>query len=212
MSSELDDTRLLKAWRGGDRAAGTELFRRHFASVYLFFQSKLNEGIEDIVQQTFLACVEAGDRLDEIRSFKAYLLGIARYQLLRRLDAMGVSKRRDHLVHGSVYDSVGPSRTVAHREELRVLLQALRRLPVDLQIAVELFYWEQMPLLDIAAVLEIPEGTVKSRLFRAKDLLRKQIAQLDAGEEVLRSTIEDLDGWARSLREMLGSKLPGDDA
>jgi RNA polymerase sigma-70 factor (ECF subfamily) len=173
--------------------------------VFLFFRNKLGNGIDDIVQQTFLACVEAGDRLDEVRSFKAYLFGIARFQLLRRL-AAGAGRRWDNLVDATVRDLTGPSKVLAKHDEQRVLLEALRALPIDLQIAVELFYWEQLSLLEIAAVLEIPEGTVKSRLHRAKQLLRKEIESIDAGEAVLRSTLQGLDDWARSLRDMLHEK------
>lgn len=207
MVAERDDMDLLRAWRRGDRVAGTELFRRHFASVFLFFRNKLSDGIDDIVQQTFLGCVEAGDRLDDVRSFKAYLFGIARNQLLRRL-ATAAGRRREDLANVTVRELTGPSKALAKHDEQRVLLEALRTLPLDLQIAVELFYWEQLSLLEIAAVMEIPEGTVKSRLHRAKQLLRKQIETIDAGEAVLRSTLRDLDDWARSLRGMLAEKTP----
>lgn len=183
------------------------MFRRHFASVFLFFRNKLSDGIDDIVQQTFLGCVEAGDRLDDVRSFKAYLFGIARNQLLRRL-ATAAGRRREDLANVTVRELTGPSKALAKHDEQRVLLEALRTLPLDLQIAVELFYWEQLSLLEIAAVMEIPEGTVKSRLHRAKQLLRKQIETIDAGEAVLRSTLRDLDDWARSLRGMLAEKTP----
>jgi RNA polymerase sigma factor (sigma-70 family) len=207
VTAERDDMELLRAWRNGDRIAGTDLFRRHFASVFLFFRNKLGDGIDDIVQQTFLGCVEAGDRLDDVRSFKAYLFGIARYQLLRRL-ASGVRRKHDDLLGLTVRELTGPSNVLAKHEEQRVLLEALRAIPLDLQIAVELFYWEQLSLLEIASVLEIPEGTVKSRLFRAKQLLRQQIENFATGDAVLRSTIQGLDDWARSLRDMLGERMP----
>ena len=78
--------------------------------------------------------------------------------------------------------------------------RALRRLPVDLQITIELHYWEEMELEDIGKVLEIPGGTVKSRLFRARKLLREQVEQLEAGDALRESTVRDLDGWMRSMR------------
>lgn len=206
-----DDMDLLRAWRQGDAEAGTKLFRRHFPSVFLFFQSKLSDNVDDMVQRTFLACVEAGDRLDEVRSFRAYLLGIARYQLLRFFAERGRGKKIQELAQASAEDVTGPSKVVARREEHRLLLKALRRLPLDLQIAVELFYWEHMPLAEIAAVIEIPEGTVKSRLFRAKKLLRERIEELDASDALRQSTIHNLESWARDLRGQLGSAAPDDD-
>jgi DNA-directed RNA polymerase specialized sigma24 family protein len=116
--------------------------------------------------------------------------------------------KHDDLLGLTVRELTGPSNVLAKHEEQRVLLEALRAIPLDLQIAVELFYWEQLSLLEIASVLEIPEGTVKSRLFRAKQLLRQQIENFATGDAVLRSTIQGLDDWARSLRDMLGERMP----
>ena len=72
------DFELLGAWRGGDDNAGNELVRRHFASVYVFLRSKASEHVDDLIQKTFLGCVKARDRIDEQRSFRAYLFGIVR--------------------------------------------------------------------------------------------------------------------------------------
>ena len=206
-SSETEDMELLRAWRAGDAAAGTELFRRHFPSVYVFFRNKVNDGIEDLVQQTFLGCVEAGDTLDSIRSFRAYLFGIARNQILRRFAAGDARKRRE-VAQLPVSQLTGPSSVMARHDEQRVLLGALRRLPLDIQITVELFYWERMKMHEIAVALDIPEGTVKSRLHRARQLLREEIARGEAEGVVLTSTVENLDSWAASLRDLVASRIP----
>ena len=50
---------LLEAWRGGDRRAGEQLFERHYAAVSRFFRKKLEFGVDDLIQRSFLACVEA---------------------------------------------------------------------------------------------------------------------------------------------------------
>jgi DNA-directed RNA polymerase specialized sigma24 family protein len=52
------DIELLEAWRGGDRRAGEQLFERHYAAVARFFRNKLEFGVDDLIQRTFLACVE----------------------------------------------------------------------------------------------------------------------------------------------------------
>jgi RNA polymerase sigma factor (sigma-70 family) len=206
-----DDMQLLQAWRAGSKEAGTTLFRRHFSTVFLFFQSKVTVHVEDLVQRTFLACLEAGDRLDELRSFKAYLMGIARHQLLRHFTEQDVGKRRQDLLAASAEEITGsPSQVIARHDEQRVLLTALRRLPLDLQITIELFYWEQMRLVDIADVLDIPPGTVKSRLFRAKQLLREHIDAVEASDETRRSTIRNLESWARSLSADLRRDTPSE--
>ena len=195
------DFELLRAWREGDEAAGNRLVRRHFDSIYGFFESKVREGADELTQRTFLGCVEARERIREGSSVRAYLFGIARKQLLRRFAELERDGKVDVYRSGSRREtSTSPSRVVAKQEEQKVLLQALRRIPLDLQIAIELFYWEELPIAEIATVLEIPVGTVKSRLHRAKESLRERIEQMELSPDLCRSTIHDLDGWAQSLR------------
>ena len=66
-------------------------------------------------------------------------------------------------------------------------------------MVLELYYWEAMTAKDLAEVLEIPEGTVRGRIRRAKQLLEEQLVKL-AETDDLESTMSNLDGWARSLR------------
>src|SRR5690606_12989864 len=88
------------------------------------------------------------------------------------------------------------------RHEQRLLLAALRHIPLDLQIALELHYWEGMAGPELAEVLGVPEGTVRSRLRRAKELLTERLGELADSPALLESTLSDLDGWARSLEQL----------
>jgi RNA polymerase sigma factor (sigma-70 family) len=203
----LDDLELLRAWGEGDKAAGNQLLRRHFDSVARFFQSKIDAPavIADLIQRTFLGCVRAKDRVESIASFRAYVLGIARHQLLEHFRQHHREAQRLELLEASVHElGETPSQIAALREEQRFLLAALRRLPLEIQMAVELFYWEQLPEREIAEVLEIPQGTVKSRLSRGRELLRKHLGDVAATPEQLTSTMQGLETWARALRKAMG--------
>lgn len=206
--SEPTDVELLALWRSGDNEAGNELVRRNFMSVYRFFVNKASEDVDDLIQRTFLACVEGRDRLRDDTSLKAYILGIARNQLLmhmRRRERRETPYGHDDMSVAAVYGS--PSRVLADREEEKLLLQALRQIPIDLQTIVELYYWEQLPVGEIAAILEVPPGTVKSRLFRARDALREQLSTMgDVPAQLQRTTIEGLEHWARALRANVGTR------
>lgn len=213
--SDDDDRELLKAWRGGDAVAGNELLSRHFASVYLFFRNKVDTGHHDLVQRTFMGCVESRDRVPDGASFRAYLLGIAHKQLLRLLRKREREGRAMHREGHAPPPSVqSPSKVVAQRQEQKLLLRALRSLPLELQVTVELFYWEDLGIADVAAATDVAPGTVKSRLSRARELLRGFIARSAADPALQTSTLDGLDRWARSLRDALSDApeaTPGKD-
>lgn len=183
--TDAEDFALLEAWQAGDKVAGNHLVRRHFGSVFRFFRTKLSDGVEDVTQATFLALVEAAGRYRGTGTFKAFLFGIARRQLLLVLRKKGrtgaVFSPAEASISQVAGDSMlGPGREMVRREEEQLLLAALRAIPVDFQIVVELHYWEGMPVKDIAAVIEVAPGTVKSRLSRARGMLERKIGELAA--------------------------------
>lgn len=204
MANSPTDYELLERWRGGDREAGDRLVRRHFRPVFRFFAHKLDVEAEDLSQRTFEACANARGRIDPSRSFRAYLLGIARNQLLMFLRAGGRADAK-HAEYSKVPlgSVVTPSGAVAINEEQLLLARALRELPLDSQIALELFYWEEMSTADIGAVLGEPVGTIKSRLARARTVLRTRIVELARSETLAASTLGGLDRWAQSLRDVV---------
>ena len=200
-----DDRELIAAWRGGDRRAGEELFTRHFPAVQRFFRNKVDaSAVEDLVQRTFLVLVEKPGQFRGESSVKTFLLGVANnltrsyYRKRQRAD--------EHVDFAqlSVVDlGTGPSTAVGRKREHRVLLEALRRMPLNAQTILELYYWESMTGPAIAAVLGVPENTARTRLRRARERLATEIARLEQSEKPLESTLDDLDGWARALRARL---------
>jgi RNA polymerase sigma factor (sigma-70 family) len=171
MSTDAD---LLDAWRAGDRIAGRRLFELYAPTVTRFFRNKVDGEIDDLVQHTFLACVESRDRVRESASFRAYLLRIARNELFDHYVARQRIVARITPMNTSVIDlGASPSGIAAVAQRDQGLHGALRRLPIDLQTALELHYWEDLTTAEIAVVLDIPQGTVKTRLLRARERLRE---------------------------------------
>jgi len=116
------------------------------------------------------------------------------------------ARAREEVIDRSLVDmGIEPPDVVAKHEEERLLLRALRRIPVDLQVALELSYWEGMTDRELAASLSIPAGTLKSRLRHARQLLEAEMAAIARAPEHLRSTMGDLDGWAASVRQQVSS-------
>ncbi|PRQ04695.1 ECF RNA polymerase sigma-E factor [Enhygromyxa salina] len=200
------DFELLGAWREGDQRAGRELFARHFDSIYRFFRSKVDDdAAEDLTQQTFLGCVKGKDRYRGDASFRTYLYTIARNRLYTHIRDR---QRRDAVVEvgqKSVADLglCSPTGQIAAREEQRLLLQAMRHLSLEMQVALELHYWEGLSVREIAAVIDTPEGTIKRRLQRARQRLDKLIVELASSDELRRSTQANFEDWAQALRANL---------
>ena len=198
-----EDGALLGRWRAGEKRAGEQLFERHYASVRRFFQNKVPpHAHRDLAQKTFLACVEAPERFEARSSFRTYLFGIAHHVLL---DHLRLEQRRagreddvDDLV---LADLVPAADDVVHaRREQRLLLKALRQLSLPLQVMLELQYWESLSNSEIAEILALPLGTVKTRLRAARLELEATVAQLAGSPEALRSTLDTLQRWADRVR------------
>jgi len=201
---ELADHMLLAAWKRGDRELGNQLFRRHIRSVSRFFRTKVPEAAEDLTQSTFLALADRGASLPDV-PFRAYLFGVARNQLLMHLRAkVRADARFDPLTWSAPDTGASPVRVVANHEQQRTLAIALQRLPVDYQVAIELFYFEGLAVAEIAEVLGRPAGTIKSLLSRGRDLLREQLAVTD----LVASAVDELERWMRTMPDVLG----GDEA
>ena len=195
------DRELFDQWREGDTTAGNALFERYFDALYRFFRNKVAADAEDLVQQTFLACVRAKDGFRHASSFRTYLFTAARSKLYDHLRRKRVGDDIDFGVTSIIDLGISPTGRIAQRQEQRVALAALRSLPLDLQIALELYHVEKIRGPQLAEVLGIPEGTVRSRLRRARDMLRERLeAAADTPQQdAVQSTIDNLEAWAASL-------------
>ena len=180
MADELpsDDFVLLRAWSDGERAAGEQLFERHAVAVRRFFANKVDDPA-DLIQGTFLACLEGAARFQGSSSFRTYLLGIARFQLYHYYRARGL-RQRQRLASG-ITTEVAPSPSTLFSRAVRdhVLLTALRSIPLPYQIILELAYWEDLSGDELAEILQISVNTVYTRLHRAKQKLREALARAE---------------------------------
>lgn len=197
------DFSLLDAWAAGDREAAETLFERHFVAVYRFFRNKVDHEVHDLVQDTFLRCTEAKEVFRRDAGFVAFLFGVARRVLYDHLRKV-YRDREIEPSSTSVADlGTSPSRFAARKQEHRLLLHALRTLPLDHQIALELSYWEGLSSAEVGAVLELGANTARTRLRRARGALAERMGELSGSPELVQSTLDNLDHWASSLREYL---------
>ncbi|HEU5059975.1 MAG TPA: sigma-70 family RNA polymerase sigma factor [Kofleriaceae bacterium] len=196
------DLELLAAWASGDAGAGREFYGRYAQRIARFFARKLPDEAADRVQRTFLKCLEVVKAGREVGDPGALLFAIARNELHDALRAR--MRDRDRFDPDEVtLEQLGtaPPDRLARRQEQATLLRALRQLPIDDQLALELYYWEDMPMERIGQVLGISRTAAVSRVHRARQLLRDLIGRLQAAPDVIADTLGGFETWARSLRE-----------
>lgn len=191
---ETSDRELVERWRGGDDSAKQTLIARHYPAMERFFAGKLPAAASDLTQQTFLACLEAADRLENAASFRAFLYGVARYVLLRYLRSEG-QRAPVETYTTRPGETTTPTGAIAKREEQLLLLRAMEALPIDQRIALEMHYWESLDSREIGEVLRIPQSTVTTRLSRARARLVKRVETLQSKTALP----DDVESWLRSL-------------
>lgn len=196
------DDELFQAWRAGDQLAGQTFARALFPRVRRFFASKCGDEVEELVQRTLVRLVGAKENYQAQSSARAFVLGVARNVLREHYRGRRRSARDEDIEAASVHDlAAGPSTMRWRRVEDERLLEALRKLPLHMQTVLELYYWDELSGREIADVLDVAEGTVASRLRRAK-------LRLQAVYEGRESTPEEedvasdasLDEWASRVR------------
>jgi len=178
----MDDAELLARWRAGDKTAGNDLFDRHFDALRRFFRNKVAmTDVEDLMQRTLTSCLESLDGFRQEASFRTFLFVVARRRLADHIRTKGRLAQREapDLTMSSIRDAgLTPSFAAAANEHHILLAEAMRSIPVDFQITLELYYWEQLRGPELAAVLEISPTTVRTRLHRARAALKERLIEL----------------------------------
>ncbi|MBV1862283.1 MAG: sigma-70 family RNA polymerase sigma factor [Nannocystaceae bacterium] len=197
----LDDHALLAHWRDGDRSAGDALFERHFKSVRRFFKSKVGPThAEDLIQRTFLGCIQSMPLYRGDASFRTYLFAVARnvlYMHFRQLHR-GPGLEPDASVRSVVDLKTGVSTALGRQDERRLIQVALRHLPIEAQTLLELAYWEGLTALELAKVFDVSPITIRTRKHRARAKLREIV---DALRDPNSALVHDLDAATADARE-----------
>ena len=204
---EASDRELLERWRAGDGVSGEALFERYYGMVERFFCNKVTGSVEDLVQETFMRCLESRERIKDDDRFRMYMFSIAYNVLCAYLRERYRSDRAIDLAEISVLDiAPGPSSLIAQRREHRLLIEALRHIAVDDQVILELHYWEQLTTHEMAEVIGVPLGTARGRLQRARVKLEEAMQRLADTPEHLVSTLSRLDDWAAECRRHMAQQ------
>jgi RNA polymerase sigma-70 factor (ECF subfamily) len=198
-AEETTEMRLIRCWRSGDRHSGDRLLRRYVPVLHNYFARRVSGNVDELVQRTLYACVEAVTRYEGRSSFKTYLLGIAHHQFLISLRSEAV------LAHDgrprATQPDESPSQLVAFREEQYILVSALIKIDPEFLAVLKLFYWGQLSVEEIAEQLDIPAGTVKSRLARGRAALKANLESMKLRPALREDALRELASFFASRNE-----------
>ncbi len=194
---EPDDFELMERFRRGDRAALDELVERHHASLvrYFFHQSRSRETAEDLAQETWVRVIRHRADYRPTARFPTYLFSIARNLWIDRYRSQKaapptVSADRElggEEEGGATLGSFLPSREpepserASVHEEAERVRAAVERLPPGLRDVFDLGEVQGLRYQDVAGILDIPVGTVKSRMHAAVQRLREALEPANPG-------------------------------
>lgn len=167
------ESEMLDRTLAGDEGAFTALYRLRQGAIFRFVLHMTGsvEIAEDVTQETFLVLLTHGRRFDPSRgNLGSFLYGIARNQLLRRLESRPLNPPDgDPVSSEDLFDDL------TRRQTIDQVRRAVLTLPTPYREAVVLCDLEETTYEEAAGILEIPIGTVRSRLNRGRALLAHKL-------------------------------------
>jgi len=174
-----EDVALMARVQHGDEEAFAILVRKHQKKIVNFFlRSGVQSDAEDLTQQTFLRLYRYRDRYRPTAKVTTFLFLLTRQVWIDELRRRARFDRLTSALNADVSDVTDTSAAdeVAATDDWGDVTKALASLPEGQRLVVELGVYQELPYAEIAQILSIPEGTVKSRMFHALAHLRKKLS------------------------------------
>jgi RNA polymerase sigma-70 factor (ECF subfamily) len=173
----------------GDQAAWDVIVKQHWRKVFNVaykFVGKHDEA-EDLAQDIFLKIFKALDTFDRRANFQTWLISISRNLCIDHYRSVRRERETiDHSVDANQLSAAapepGPIAALEQRDRVALLRRALSALPKTLRTAVIMRDIQEMSYQEIASRLNLPEGTVKSRINRGRTELARQVLKISGSE------------------------------
>lgn len=184
-----NDERLAIRCLLGEAAAFDELIARWHPPVWRYARrmAGADDAADDLAQDIWLRVVRGLPRLEEPARIRAWIFGIARRVLMDRLRVQYAAPAIADVPLDSIETAPADNDLTERIDEMEA---ALATLPAIERDALALFYLDELSLADIASITSVPVGTVKSRLFRARQLLRAAMERPHRSTTTTETTIE----------------------
>jgi len=181
----VSDEMLITQMAAGNRLAMRALFARHQVRVYRFILRIVHDSglAEDVVSEVFFEAWQNANRFEGRSSVSTWLLGIARHKALTASNRRPTDSLDDRIAMTVADPGNDPEADLAEKDKASVLRRCLNALSPEHAEIIDLVYYQEKSIKEIAQILGIPENTVKTRMFYA----RKRLAALVAAEGIGRA-------------------------
>jgi RNA polymerase sigma factor (sigma-70 family) len=173
-SDQIVEELLVIKCQSGDRKAFELLVKRWNPKMLrrVYHTTKDASASKDIVQESWIIIIKKIKTLRDPAAFPGWSLKIATLKAIDWIRANQLSRKRED-IRETAQQNFSEKNDDPNEELLKALKYAVRQLPKEQQEVIQLFYQEKLPLATICHLLDLPVGTVKSRLFRGREYLKK---------------------------------------
>lgn len=170
------DRHLLDAIAAGDRLAMRTLYQRHNVRVFRFVMRLIGDEIraEDVVSEVFLDVWRQAGRFEGRSQVSTWILGIARYKAISVLRQRSDEELDDETAEGIADMADDPEQVLGKKDSGALLRKCLTQLSPEHREVIDLVYYHEKSVQEVAEIVGVPQNTVKTRMFYA----RKRICEM----------------------------------
>ena len=181
------DVALVRSIAAGDKHAMQILFARHNVRVFRFLLRLVGDksAAEDLVSEVFLDVWRQAGRFEGRSEVTTWLLAVARNKALSALRRRSTEELDEEAAAAIEDPQDNPEVTMGNRQKAEILLNCLRHLSPAHREVIDLVYYHEKSIDEVAEITGIPQNTVKTRMFYA----RKQVAELMAVQGIDRAIV-----------------------
>lgn len=178
---ETDDMTLLEMMAAENESAFEALYNKYAHTVQAFISLRLSsdEDVRDVFADTWMGCWRSAKTFRADSHVLTWILSIARRQIYMKRRKPQLPDEVDQVELDSITDDhLGPVELVDKDLAMGIIREKIDALPGEMAYTVTLAWLHELSYPEIASLLDVPVGTVKSRLARARQILRPQLADL----------------------------------
>jgi len=170
----VSDGQLLARIARGDKDAVTALYRRLERPLFAFLVKTLRdrEAAADVLNETMLDVWRQAGRFEGKSSVATWIYSIAHHKAVSWLRKRREVELDEEAVAAIPDDTPGADKVIATRDMSQIIARLMEKLSVDHRIVLQLAYFQEFSVGQIAEILDCPENTVKTRMFYARQRLR----------------------------------------